>query len=1368
MPEELDLAAIEAAAAQGKAEGEAEAAKQGEAPAPSLSVGDRIADVVDSTNSAIGSAFHETLKAGVHAGATLLGTGEKLTNAVTGGDSNLSGEMQQAYDEFDAHARAGDGSNYTPKTLIGAVDQGATQFLTGMIGAGKFLKGAKFFEGATMAGKAVMAGAAADAIVFDPTQARLSNLFNDLADTHPALRNPLTDFLAAKDSDSEVTGRLKNALEGMVAGAVVEKIIGGVRALRKVMQTHSEKGEAAAKVEWEKQADELEQTQSTQAVEGVENTKADKVPVPESQIKTLEPEVDLPELGIEKAARKQFERANLTGDEFAKLAEDSAVSEAKLAQDILGPELGDTWTKKNLDETWIEKQIDAGRVPGIPPGTPYDQWWKKVEPLFMGEDVRELKKMSRKILDVESSQSAEELGEFLAGHRLYDFMDAVRSQSAGRRLNFDESEAVTIYNTIQRTAAKNGWDLNEVNKGMYSASFAAGYKPKDIADLLGNTAERVSASQGGREVPAIASPEYPTKVTEALTPVDKLGKADDVVDYSKTAQPADPLLSPEAIKDLTASLKGNPDWLVDGFVNTRKAGLNLQKMDSPDGAKLAIEEIAQYLPSPKKVSFAEIKGAAEDMGMKVEDVLASGSVDSGAIAKTLIAGKMLTQSLGRQVSDLARIVERMPERKEELAAAYQRFAHSLEATRSLQSEAARATAAGRIRTFDSFSEAELKAIQAAGGDVSTLVKLVKEPPLWIKLFGAHNQYWINSLLSGPTTHVRNIMSNTLQAIALPAERFIGGLATGDAESMRNAAGLVMGLRGSLMDAMRLSVKASGLPDVAKGIKNGEVLSSLKTTGTSILDPGNAKLSAGGGRALPISTDTFKSLQGTRMGTALDYFGQATNIPSRFLTAEDEFFKQLNYRASVHADAYTEGYARGLRKDALSDYIADRVLKSMDEDGAGLNESAMKYAQQATFTLKPEPGSLTFRLEAAANNHPYLRVILPFIRTPTNILKAAAYRTPGLNLMSKNYRDAFTGKLGERAKADAYGKMMTGGAMIASAVSLTYEGAITGKGPADPREKQILMATGWQPYSFKVNGQYIPYNGFDPAAMFYGVVADYAEARGHMNEEDNASVAGALLMSLANNMTSKSYLIGLSQSMDALVQPGKSGENFIKSRAASYVPSGLKQVAGLVPGLQDPYMRETRSIMDAIQNKIPGLSQTLPPRRNIFGEAVTSRTAFGPDSISPFYYSEQKDDPASNELARFAHSFVPPSETYKGINLTQVKNEKGQDFYDRWQETLSTLKVGRYNLKDRLEHLVTSEPYKRWRENEPDAIGTHMEPRTLKEVRAVIETFRQQAFRKTLQEYPEVSVQLRAAQKAQTRASAGAEIPDVLQQLLNPK
>jgi hypothetical protein len=553
----------------------------------------------------------------------------------------------------------------------------------------------------------------------------------------------------------------------------------------------------------------------------------------------------------------------------------------------------------------------------------------------------------------------------------------------------------------------------------------------------------------------------------------------------------------------------------------------------------------------------------------------------------------------------------------------------------------------------------------------------------------------------------------------------------------------------------------GLNDVAKVRSGADLLKTAQSTGDSLLDPRNTKLDhsnrAISGESLGVSG---------RGATVVDTFGEFVRIPGRFLAGEDEFFKQLNYRAKVYSDATSEGLEKGLKGKDLADYIESRVNNAFNGNGSAADEAALNYARRATFTTAPEPGSFLHNLETFAGKHPSLRLLMPFIRTPTNILKEAALRTPGLNLLSKRYRDAIAGKLGKEAEAQAKGQFASGAMMWTAGLTLALEGQITGRGPRDPREKQLLLDTGWRPYSFKVGNSYISFEGFDPTSMFFGMAGDFADAYAHMDDGQRKNVIGSMLVAMATNVTSKTYLQGITQVMEALTQPERKGEAFLKSRISSYIPTGLKQLVGLIPGAEDPYMREARSIMDAVINKIPGLSQSLPPRRNIFGEAVTATKALGPDSISPFWYSTQKDDKAAQELARFAHAFTPPSRMLGEVDLTQFKNAKGQDFYDRWQEQLSTLKVGRYTLKERLENLVTSSPYQKWRENEADAVEVGAEPRTLKEVRAVIEQYRMEAKRKTLQEFPQVAELVRADRQAQKRANAGSEIPDGLQQLIN--
>ena len=109
------------------------------------------------------------------------------------------------------------------------------QFVTGFVGAGKFLQP---FQAATTTGKIVKAtaqGAMADAVVFDPHEARLSNLAQ-----HFGIETALTDYLAADPDDSDAEGRFKNAVEGSLIGLSFELVFKLARATKKAKDAKNE------------------------------------------------------------------------------------------------------------------------------------------------------------------------------------------------------------------------------------------------------------------------------------------------------------------------------------------------------------------------------------------------------------------------------------------------------------------------------------------------------------------------------------------------------------------------------------------------------------------------------------------------------------------------------------------------------------------------------------------------------------------------------------------------------------------------------------------------------------------------------------------------------------------------------------------------------------------------------------------------------------------------------------------------------------------------------------------------------------------------------------------------------------------------
>lgn len=61
------------------------------------------------------------------------------------------------------------------------------------------------------------------------------------------------------------------------------------------------------------------------------------------------------------------------------------------------------------------------------------------------------------------------------------------------------------------------------------------------------------------------------------------------------------------------------------------------------------------------------------------------------------------------------------------------------------------------------------------------------------------------------------------------------------------------------------------------------------------------------------------------------------------------------------------------------------------------------------------------------------------------------------------------------------------------------------------------------------------------------------------------------------------------------------------------------------------MREAREPLDRIKSRIPGMSASLYPRRDVFGQAMTQQEVLGFDLVSPLYSGRDNIDPTIKTL-----------------------------------------------------------------------------------------------------------------------------------------
>ena len=184
----------------------ARAAEQPDKPAPERTTGEKAVAVAKD----IGEGIIETPRA-------ILGGFLKATQEAGEALESVFGQLPTAGEDYEPI------SIDDPESTTGQLVQGVSQFLTGFLPA---MKGAKAVGLAKSAPYA--AGFVADALVFDPQEARLS----DLVQEYPALQNPVTEYLASDPNDSRAEGMFKNGLEGLGLGGLTDALFKAVKVVK--------------------------------------------------------------------------------------------------------------------------------------------------------------------------------------------------------------------------------------------------------------------------------------------------------------------------------------------------------------------------------------------------------------------------------------------------------------------------------------------------------------------------------------------------------------------------------------------------------------------------------------------------------------------------------------------------------------------------------------------------------------------------------------------------------------------------------------------------------------------------------------------------------------------------------------------------------------------------------------------------------------------------------------------------------------------------------------------------------------------------------------------------------------------------------
>jgi len=1064
-------------------------------------------------------------------------------------DKNGIGEMIPEIDKSDS-------------TTLGVV-RSAAQFMTDFVPAFRGLKGVKTLakiakKTPKVAGaiRGEIAGAIASAAAFDPEDPNISTMINQMV---PALKNPVTEFLATDPNDEPAFNRLKQAVEGLGLGALTEGFLGairGVRAARGLTRLKDElKGDIEKKVKAATKKGEIESIE-----EGSFKSLSEESLDIESKIEALRDQIES-EQGIKDILEQEEFSPELKKLEEQRLSLDTAIAQNAfdsgklILEDILG------FTDKDFFDNFasIEGALRDYGLSDKPQGGTFFFNQTTVPKLNKAPTEDIVKKMAAILFSKEFPNA--------------DFLAAFESNFAGitkkGKLGFLE-KGEKIATEFQKKLKDVLLDkkpipkVSETIEDIPSVDFSKAETPEQfnqaVADAKETFRKRFKQKRGVRPI------ETSKKAAEFFnTTPEKLAKTE-----KGTAFNAEQII--DAVNVVNQVIKDTEDFA--------------QKIAS---GKATSADKVEFLKGTQLIS-------------QIDPVFFGVRGESGRATQSFTVAQPTIQRL----NDIA---EGMASRE------------------------------GGEMSIEQFAGMYLTlAKETSPKEVAKWLRITRRIPAMIK------ELFLSSLLSGPKTHIVNVMGNASTLFMAPLERGVAARLPMSTVVKGESTYMLFGMYRAWSDSIRLAGRTlkTGIAATDTGLKNSTKLEGFSTR--------------------QITSEAFELAKDSFAGRAVDGFGAVVSFPLRALLASDVFFKTMNRSAEISALAIRNASEQNLTgKEAgkfIQEFISDPDLKFV--------KKAEDFAAYQTFTN--ELGAFGKAVQNLANAHLWAKFFLPFVSTPVNIFKYSFERTP-IGGIHASLKQAIRGT-DPVARDLALARLAMGSAAAGVFATMTASGMITGAGPKNKEMRKIMKDNGWQENSFFINGAYFSYSRLDPVGQMIGDIADFTEASQYMKyttPEDTGllnvnvpfaghtnidAVALGIVMAYSKNMLSKTYVTGMQNALDLLevgVTTGELGKSFAQARsgARKFTLSFIPTIAKDIRKSMDPILREADTFTKAWKANNPFHSGEGFPERNIFGEVIvrghmaavnnsegTNKLLNGLATfINPLYITHDQDDIVMEELIK---------------------------------------------------------------------------------------------------------------------------------------
>jgi len=265
--------------------------------------------------------------------------------------------------------------------------------------------------------------------------------------------------------------------------------------------------------------------------------------------------------------------------------------------------------------------------------------------------------------------------------------------------------------------------------------------------------------------------------------------------------------------------------------------------------------------------------------------------------------------------------------------------------------------------------------------------------------------------------------------------------------------------------------------------------------------------------------------------------------------------------------------------------------------------------------------IPLKVQELRHKYPAFFLYMPFIKTPWNIIKEGYNYIPiiptiqlkkiGREGLGETFFDFRTkvvplhGPSERMSYSELLPRQVIGASIFAMVGTMFQDENLTGSLPRSPTERQRWKDAGIKPYAIKIGDTWVEYARIEPLATPLAMAADLFDFTGNylddddINTEEGWELIGNMMYALKSNLTSKTFLEGFHSLTNALIDPNVStGDEFLETLLRPATPA----IAANIAKAMDGYDRQTESVMERIQSRIPMYRQQLPKKHGVYGEA----------------------------------------------------------------------------------------------------------------------------------------------------------------------